>query len=714
MTKRRAIQRQAAVAAITLMIGVGSSIAQQAGTAAFGPENPLFSASTLPFQAPPFDRIHDADFQPAIEAGMDLRLKEILAIAENPAPPTFDNTLVAMEKSGQLFRRVMAAFGGVTQANNNPTLQKVQADEARKLATNEDAIYLNAKLFSRVSAIYQQRDALKLDAEARRLVEVVYQRFVRAGANLSEADKAKLRQLNQEESKLSNDFRTELLAGTKESAFATTDAAALAGFSDAQIAAAASAAKAKGQPGYGIPLQNTTQQPSLAQLSVRVTRQALFEDGWDRTDHGGTNDTRAIVARLAQLRAEKATLLGFPTYAAWKLGDQMAKTPEAALRFMDALVPAATARAAKEANDIQAVIDAQKGGFQVQPWDWEFYSDQVRKAKYDIDEAEVRPYFELNRVLQDGVFYAAHELYGISFKERHDIPVYQPEVRVYEVTDADGKPLALFYTDFFKRDNKSGGAWTGSFVSGSKLMGTLPVVYNVCNLPKPAEGQPALISYDDVRTMFHEFGHALHAMFSTITYPGLGGTPRDFVEFPSQFNEHWLSYPAVFAHYARHYQTGAPMPAELVAKLKKAESFDQGYMLTELLAAAELDMQWHTLPAGAPLQDVDLFEKAALAKTHLNQSYAPPRYRSTYFQHIWASGYPAGYYAYLWSEMLDDDAFQRFEDHGGLTRANGDRFRTMVLSHENSEELGALYRNWAGSDPSSEPMKKYRGLTEAR
>lgn len=714
MTKRKAIQRQAGVVAMTLMIGVGSSIAQQAGTAAFGLENPLFSASTLPFQAPPFDRIHDADFQPAIEAGMELRLKEILAIAENPAPPTFENTIVAMEKSGQLYRRVMAAFGGVTQANNNPILQKVQAEEARKLATNEDAIYLNAKLFSRVSAIYQQRDALKLDAEAKRLVEVVYQRFVRAGANLSEADKAKLKLLNQEESKLSNDFRTELLAGTKESAFATTDKAALAGFSDAQIAAAAAAAKAKGQPGYVIPLQNTTQQPSLAQLSIRATRQALFENGWTRTEHSDTNDTRAIVARLAQLRAEKARLLGFPTYAAWKLGDQMAKTPEAALGFMDALVPAATARAAKEASDIQVVIDAQKGGFQVQPWDWEFYSDQVRKAKYDIDEAEVRPYFELNRVLQDGVFYAAHELYGINFKERHDIPVYQPEVRVYEVTDADGKPLALFYTDYFKRDNKSGGAWTGSFVPGSKLMGTLPVVYNVCNLPKPAEGQPALISYDDVRTMFHEFGHALHAMFSTITYPSLSGTPRDFVEFPSQFNEHWLSYPAVFAHYALHYQTGAPMPAELVAKLKKAELFNQGYMLTELLAAAELDMQWHTLPVGAPLQEVDLFEKAALAKTHLNQSYVPPRYRSTYFQHIWASGYPAGYYAYLWSEMLDDDAFQRFEDHGGLTRANGDRFRIMVLSHENSEELGALYRNWAGSDPSSEPMKRYRGLTETK
>jgi peptidyl-dipeptidase Dcp len=714
MTIWKAIQAQACVAVVTFMVGAIPVIAQQTANPAFGPENPFYSDSTLPFQAPPFDRIHDSDFQPAIEAAMELHLKEILAIADDPAPPTFANTLVAMEKSGQLYRRVMAAFFGVTQANNNPVLQKVQADEARKFAAHEDAIFLNAKLFARVSAIYRQRDALKLDAEAKRLVEVTYRRFVRAGANLSEADKAKLRLFNEEESQLTIDFRTKLLAGTKESAFATTDEAALAGLSNAQIAAAKAAAKAKGQEGYVIPLQNTTQQPLLAQLNLRATRQALFENGWTRTEHGGATDTRATIARLAQLRAEKAKLLGFPTYAAWKLGDQMAKTPEAALEFMDALVPAATTRAAKEASDIQAVIDAQNGGFQLQPWDWEFYSEQVRKAKYDIDEAEVRPYFELNRVLQDGVFYAAHELYGITFKERHDIPVYHPDVRVYEVADANGKPLALFYTDYFKRDNKVGGAWTGPFVVGSKLLGRMPVVFNVANFPKPAEGHPALISYDDVHTMFHEFGHALHAMFSTITYPSLSITPRDFVEFPSQFNEHWLSYPSVFAHFARHYETGEPMPAELVAKLRSAELFNQGYMFTELLAAAELDMQWHTLPSGLPLQDVDAFEKASLAKTKLNPSYVPPRYRSSYFLHIWAAGYSAGYYAYLWSEMLDDDAFQWFEDHGGLTRANGDRLRTMVLSHENSEELGELYRNWAGHDPSSAPMKRDRGLTEAK
>jgi peptidyl-dipeptidase Dcp len=697
--------RLAATAFFTLSVTLH---AQQVPT--LGPDNPFYAPSTLPFQAPPFDKIHDADFQPAIEAGMAQRLAEVQQIAENPAPPTFDNTFAALEKSGQLYRRVMAAFNGVTQSNNNPTLQKVQALEARKVAANEDAILLNAKLFARISAIYAQRDTLKLDPEAHRVVELTYQRFVRAGANLSETDKARLKQLNEEESKLTNDFKTKLLAGTKEASFTTADQAALAGFSPAQIAAAAAAAKGRGQDGYLIPLQNTTQQPSLQNLTDRNTRETLFNDGWTRTEHGGDTDTRATIARLAQLRAEKAKLLGFPTYAAWKLGDQMAQTPAAALGFMDALVPAATARAASEAADIQQVIDAQHGGFKLQPWDWDIYAEQVRKAKYDIDESEVRPYFEVDRVLQDGVFYAAHLLYGISFKERHDIPVYQPDVRVFEVADADGKPLALFYIDFFKRDNKAGGAWTSSFVSPSKLMGTLPVVYNVENLPKPAEGQPALISYDDVRTMFHEFGHALHGMFANLTYPSLGGTPRDFVEFPSQFNEHWLSYPAIFDHYARHYQTGAAMPPALAAKLHKTALFNQGYMFTELLAAAELDMQWHTLPADAPLQDVDAFEKAALTRTKLDQSYVPPRYRSSYFQHIWSGGYSAGYYAYLWSEMLDDDAFQWFQDHGGLTRANGDRFRRMILSRGNSEDLPTLYKTWLGREPSIEPMKRDRGL----
>ena len=489
---------------------------------------------------------------------------------------------------------------------------------------------------------------------------------------------------------------------------------ALAGLSDAQIAAAALAAKDRKLAGYVIPLQNTTQQPDLDSLSVRATRRALFEDSWNRAERGGPNDTRDTIARLAQLRARKAKLLGFPNYAAWKLEDQMAKTPEASLKFMNALVPGSTARAGSEARDIQAVIDAQKDGFKLEPWDWNYYAEQVRKARYDLDESEIKPYFELNNVLENGVFYAAGQLYGLTFKERKDIPVYNPEVRVFEVFDANGQPLALWYGDYFKRDNKRGGAWMSNFVDQSKLLGTLPVVYNVCNFSKPAPGEPALLSFRDVTTMFHEFGHALHGMLSDTEYPTLSGTAvaRDFVEFPSQFNEHWASYPAVFSHYAKHYKTGAPMPPELAKKVRKSATFNQGYALTELLAAAELDMQWHTVPASAPLQDPDVFETAALKKTHLALSFVPPRYRSSYFAHIWGGDYGAGYYAYLWAEMLDDDAFQWFEDHGGLTRANGDRLRRMVLSRGNTEDLATMYRAWLGAEPSIEPMLKYRGLAE--
>jgi peptidyl-dipeptidase Dcp len=678
----------------------------------FGPSNPFYSSSTLPFQAPPFDKIKDSDYQPAIEAGMAQQLREIEAIANDPAPATFDNTLVAMEKSGQLYRRVMEAFDGVTGANTNPTLQQVEKVEAPKQAAHQDAIYLNDKLFQRVAAIYEQRGSLHLDPESLRLIEVYYQKFVHAGARLSDADKAKLKQLNEEESTLSNAFSSKLLAATKDAAYFTTDKAALAGLSEAQIAAAAQAAKGRGKEGYLIPLQNTTQQPDLAALSDRATRQALFEDSWTRAERDGANDTRDTIARLAQLRAEKAHLLGYPSYAAWKLEDQMARTPEAALNFMNALVPATTTKAAGEAKDIQAVIDSQHGGFTLQPWDWTFYAEQVRKSRYDLDEAQVKPYFELTNVLENGVFYAANQLYGLTFEERKDIPVYNPDVRVFEVFDEGHKPLALFYCDYFKRDNKNGGAWMSNFVGQSKLMGTLPVVYNVANFSKPAPGDPALISFTDVTTMFHEFGHALHGMFSDAEYPTLSGThvPRDFVEFPSQFNEHWALYPTVFSHYAKHYQTGAPMPAELAAKIKKAARFNQGYVFTELLAAAELDMQWHTLPPSAPLQKPDAFETEALEKTHLALSDVPPRYRSTYFSHIWGSGYAAGYYAYLWSEMLDDDAYQWFEDHGGLTRDNGDRFRKMVLSRGYTEDLEKMYDAWLGGKPGIEPMLKYRGL----
>jgi peptidyl-dipeptidase Dcp len=686
-----------------------------AADAKFDPSNPFYAPSTLPFHAPPFDKIKDEDYQPAIEAGMAEQLSEIQAIADNPAAATFDNTMVAMEKAGQLFQRAMAAFRVVAGANTNPVLQKVRTEEAPKLAAHRDAIYLNAKLFARVASLYQQRATLKLDPESLRLLEVTYDMFVRSGANLSEADKIKLKKLNEEISTLSNAFSTKLLAATKDGAYLTTDKSALAGLSDAQIAAAAQAAQSRKQEGYVLPLQNTTQQPDLASLSVRATREALFEKSWDRTERSDANDTRDDIAHLAQLRARRAQLLGYPNHAAWKLGDQMAKTPEAALKFMDALVPGATAKAASEGKDIQDVIDAQKGGFTLQPWDWNFYSEQVRKAKYDLNDAEVKPYFELNNVLENGAFYAANQLYGITFKERRDIPVYHPDVRVFEVSDADGKPLALFYCDYFKRDNKNGGAWMDSFVEQSKLLGTLPVVYNVANLPKPTPGEPAFISFTDVTTMFHEFGHALNGMFANTEYPSLSGaaTARDFVEFPSQFNEHWALYPAALAHYARHYKTGAPMPADLVAKIKKAENFNQGYKLTELVAAAELDMQWHTLPASAALQQPDAFEKQALEKMHLLLAAVPPRYRSSYFSHIWNSGYSAGYYAYLWSEMLDDDAYQWFEEHGGLTRANGDRFRQMVLSRGNTEDLAKMYAAWRGKDPSVEPMMRYRGLQES-
>jgi peptidyl-dipeptidase Dcp len=700
-----------------MVVGGGAASAQ-----AFGPSNPFYAASTLPFQAPPFDRIKDSDYQPAIEAGIAQARAENEAIANNAAAPTFENTIVAMEKSGQLLTRVTMVFFGVTQANTNDTLQKVQEMETPKLTALQDSVYLNSKLFARVEALYEKRATLGLDAESMRLLEVDYRAFVKAGAKLSDADKTKLKKLNEEESVLSNTFMNKLLTGTKAAAFATTDKAKLAGLSEAQMEAATLAAKGRGQQGYVVPLQNTTQQPDLTFLSDRAARKEMFEDSWTRTERGGENDTRATISRIAQVRAEKAALLGFPNYAAWVLQDQMAKTPEAALKFMNALVEPATNKAKSEGKEIQALIDKQNeahgsgmsGGFQLRPWDWNFYSEQVRKAKYDLDESQVKPYFELHRVLQDGVFYAAHELYGITFKQRTDIPVYQPDVMVYEVFDTDGKPMALAYFDYFKRDNKAGGAWMSEFVGQSKLMGSLPVIYNVANFQKPAPGQPALISFDDVTTMFHEFGHGLHGIFADTEYPSLSGpsVPRDFVEFPSQFNEHWASYPQVFKHFAVNYKTGAPMPEELVAKIKKAATFDQGYKVTEALAAAELDMQWHLLSASAPLQDADVFEKQALAKTHLNLEAVPPRYRSSYFLHIWANGYAAGYYAYSWTQMLDDAAYQWFDDHGGLTRANGDRFRKMVLSRGNTEDLETMYTTWLGGEPTIAPMLKDLGLVE--
>ncbi|GLQ88004.1 peptidyl-dipeptidase Dcp [Dyella flagellata] len=680
--------------------------------------NPFFTVSTLPYQAPPFDKIKDSDYQPAIEEGMRQQLDEVEKIANNPESPTFENTYVALEKSGVLLTRVMAVFNAITAANTDDALQKVQEEEAPKLAAHADAIHLNGKLFQRIQAVYDQRDSLKLDPESQRLVEVVHRQFLMAGAKLSDADKAKLKDYNKEEAALQAQYNNKLLAAAKNGALVVDDKAKLAGLSDEDIAAAAQAAKDRHLDGkWVLTLQNTTQQPALQDLTDRATRKALFEASWTRAEKGDANDTRDIVARLAQLRAQEAKLLGFPNYAAWTLQDQMAKTPDTVMSFMEKLAPAAVARAKTEAADIQQQIDKDQAAlkqpsFKLEPWDWEHYAEEVRKAKYDLDESQIKPYFELDNVLQSGVFYAANQLYGLTFKERKDIPVYNPDVRVFEVFDKDGKSMALAYFDYFKRDNKNGGAWMDNFVQQSKLFGTKPVIYNVANFTKPQPGQPALLSTDDVVTMFHEFGHGLHGLFADEQYPTLSGTQtaRDFVEFPSQFNEHWAFDPKVFANYAKHYQTHQPMPQELVEKIKKAQLFNKGYDMTELVAAAMLDMNWHMLSADEPKQDVDAFETAALKKDGVDLSYVPPRYRSTYFLHIWSNGYSAGYYAYLWTQMLADDAFEGFKDKGGLTRENGDRFRAMVLSRGNTEELAKLYKDWRGADPSIEPMLKHRGL----
>jgi peptidyl-dipeptidase Dcp len=673
--------------------------------------NPFLAASPLTYQAPPFDRIHDADYEPAMQEGMAQGLAEIQRIAGQSDPPTFDNTVVAMERSGEFLTRVAKVFFAMTGANTDDALQRVAQGIAPKLAAYHDAIYLDPKLYARIKALYDHRDAM--DAESRYLTERYHRDFVRAGAELSEADKEQLRALNKQESSLSTDFAQKLLAANKAGAVVVDQQTELEGLSPGDIAAAAEAAKGRKLDGkWMLTLQNTTQQPEQSSLLDRATRERVFRASTERAEHGDANDTRQDILRLAELRARKARLLGFPTWAAYVLEDQMAETPAKAIQLLNDMAPAAVAKARAEAARMQQLVDHDKGGFKLAPWDWQLYSEKVRHADYALDDAEIKPYFEIDRVLRDGVFFAAHELYGLSFHERHDLPVWQPDVRVFEVFDADGKSFALFYADYFKRDNKNGGAWMDTLVDQSGLLGTHPVVFNVCNFTKPAPGQPALLSFDDVRTMFHEFGHALHGLWSNVKYPTLAGTavPRDFVEFPSQFNEHWASEPRVFANYAKHYQTGAAMPAELVKKIDRARKHNQGFMLTEYLAAALLDMAWHTTPESEPVKDVDAFETEALHRYGVDFPLVPPRYRTSYFAHIWGGGYSAGYYAYLWSEVLAHDAYQWFVENGGMTRKNGDRFRDMILSRGHTQEMAPMYRAFRGKDPSVEPLLEFRGL----
>ncbi|MEN4404740.1 peptidyl-dipeptidase Dcp [Enterobacter hormaechei subsp. xiangfangensis] len=672
--------------------------------------NPFFEISLLPYQAPRFDAINDSHYRPAFDEAMRLKRADIDAIIAQRAAPDFDNTVLALEKSGAMLSRVSSVFFAMTSAHTNDYLQALDEQFSTELAGLANDIWLNDTLFARVEAVWQDREAL--DAESRRLTEETYQHFVLAGARLNADEKAELKSLNTEAATLTSQFNQRLLAANKAGGLVVDDVRQLDGLSAEEMAAAAHAAAEKGlKERWLIPLLNTTQQPALAALALRETRKKLFSAGWERTQKGDENDTRELIRRLTALRARQAQLLGFDNYASWSIADQMAKTPEAALEFMRGIVPAARGRAALEQADIQKVIDDEQGGFTVQVWDWAFYAERVRSAKYALDESQIKPYFALNTVLEDGVFWTATQLFGIRFVERFDIPVYHPDVRVWEIFDHTGEGMALFYGDFFARDSKAGGAWMGNFVEQSYEFAARPVIYNVCNYQKPANGQTALISWDDVITLFHEFGHTLHGLFASQRYATLSGTntPRDFVEFPSQINEHWASHPQVFAHFARHYQTGEPMPDALREKMLNATQFNKGYDMTELLSAALLDMNWHGIQE--PIEDVEAFEAAALKKEGLDLPAVPPRYRSSYFAHIFGGGYAAGYYAYLWTQMLADDGYQWFVEQGGLTRENGQTFREAILSRGNSTDLAELYRNWRGHDPKIEPMLENRGLS---
>jgi len=601
-------------------------------------------------------------------------------------------------------------------------MQQIDTDMAPRLTAQRDAIHLNAALWSRVDALYNRRESLHLDPESLQLLTRYHTLFVRAGARLSAAQQARLKDLNKQISALTTRFKQNVLKATADGAVIVDDVAELDGLSAEQVGAAAAAASARGLTGkWLIALQNTTNQPVLAQLTNRSMRERIYRASTSR-GVGGATDNTAVIAELVLLRAERATLLGFPDHAAYQIADESAGTPEAVRGMIAQVAPAALARTQAEAADLQKVIDAEataagKASFALQPWDWSFYAEKVRKSRYDFDQALVAPYFELDHVLEDGVFYAAHQLYGLSFRERHDLPVYQQDVRVFEVSDADGKPLALFLADYFARDNKQGGAWMTSYVSQSRLWQEKAVVANHLNIPKPQPGQPVLLTFDEVTTMFHEFGHALHGMLSDVHYPLLSGTavPRDFVEYPSQYNEMWAREPSVVAHYARHYQTGAPMPPELLAKVLAAQNFNQGYATLEYLEAALLDQAWHQITvAQAPsAQRVPAFERDALQASGLDYAPVPPRYHSTYFAHIFQGGYSAGYYAYLWSEVLARDTGQWFHTHGGLTRANGDYLRKHVLARGRSEDPQVLFREFYGRAPEIGPLLEYRGLAGA-
>src|SRR2546423_1391634 len=685
-------------------------------SAATSADNPLLTESALPFHYPPFDKMKDEHFTPAMDAGMREQLKEIGPIANNSEKPTFENTVVALERTGRLLDRAETTFSNLNSCNTNPALQKIEIETAPKLAAHRDAIHLNGKLFARVKELYDNRDKLGLDPESAYLLERYYKDFVRAGVKLSDADKEKLKKINAELATLQTQFEQKVLKEKNASSVVVDKKENLAGLSDSQMATVTNAAKAEKKDGkFVIQMQNTTGQPLLKSLQNRPLRQRAMQTSLARNSHGGEFDTRNIVLRSAQLRAEKAKLLGYDNWAAYQLEDQTAKNVPTVNKLLADLAPPAVANAKAEAAEQQKIVDQEKGGFQIAAWDWDSYSEKVRKAKYDFDESQLRPYYELNHVLLDGVFFAANKLYGLSFKERHDLPVYLPDVRVFDVFDKDEKQLAIFIADYYARPSKRGGAWMNAYIEQSELLGFKPVVANHLTIPNPPAGEPTLLTHDEVRTAFHEFGHALHGMFSRVKYPRFSGTsvPRDFVEYPSQVNEMWATWPEILKNYAKHYKTAAPMPQELLDKVLAAEQFNQGFKTTEYLAAALLDQAWHQLTPDQVPADTLVFEAEALKKAGVDYPPVPPRYRSTYFSHAFAGGYSAGYYSYLWSEVLDADSVEWMKEHGGLTRENGDHFRETLLSRGGSADALSLFKNFTGRDPYIEPLLKRRGLDKA-
>jgi peptidyl-dipeptidase Dcp len=695
------------IMSLSLLASCGGNKAPEQATK---PDTPLLQKSTLQYQAPPFDKIKDEHFKPAFDYALKVHDAEIEKIANNTEAPTFANTVLAIEISGEDLNRATLVFSNLTGSNTNPTLQKIEEEYAPIFSAHSDKLYLNSKIYQRIKAL----DLSKLEGEDKRLTEYYLQQFELAGANLDDAAKDKVKKINEEMATLSTQYTNKLLVARKNATVYFDTEAELEGLSADEIAAAKEKAGKEGKAGkFAIGIINTTQQPPLMTMKNRASREKLFKASWTRAEKGDDGDTRAILEKLARLRLSKAKLMGKKSFAEWKLQDQMAKTPEPAMNLLASIAAPAVVKAKGEAAEIQKLIDAQKGGFKLEPWDWDFYAEQVRKAKYNLDESEVKPYFEVKTVLEKGVFFAAEQMYGITFKVRTDLPVYHPDVVAYEVFDKDGSSMAIYYLDFYTRDNKNGGAWMSNFVNQSHYLKQKPVIVNVFNFAKPVNGNPSLISFDDVTTMFHEFGHTLHGLFANQNYVTLSGTnvPRDYVEFPSQINEHAALDPVVLKNYALHYKTKEVIPQALIDKIKKAETFNTGYTVTELLAAATLDMAWHSVENEADFKPALEFENEALTKYGLLVKEVPTRYHTPYFAHIWGGGYSAGYYAYTWSKTLDYNVFDWLKANGGMTRANCERFRTYILSVGNSVDLNKAFVDMIGHEMKIEPYLINAGLT---